>query len=70
MAERGPDAEGFFSEPRLAVGHRRLTIIDLEAGEQPVYNETGDVLVVFNGEIFNYRELPFQLVLKFNSFII
>lgn len=62
MAERGPDAAGFFAEPRLAVGHRRLTIIDLEAGEQPVYNETGDVLVVFNGEIFNYRELRESLL--------
>jgi asparagine synthase (glutamine-hydrolysing) len=57
MAERGPDAEGFHSMPRLGLGHRRLNIIDLEAGEQPVFNEDGSVLVVFNGEIFNYREI-------------
>ena len=68
MAERGPDAEGFYSDHRLAVGHRRLTIIDLEAGEQPVFNETGDVLVVFNGEIFNYREIRQSLILRGHQF--
>lgn len=57
MAERGPDAEGFYSTRGLALGHRRLNIIDLEAGEQPVFNEDETVLVVFNGEIFNYQEI-------------
>lgn len=57
MAERGPDAEGFFSTRRLGLGHRRLNIIDLDAGEQPVFNEDKTILVVFNGEIFNFQEL-------------
>lgn len=61
MAERGPDAEGLFFAPHIGLGHRRLTIIDLSAGEQPVFNEDRSVLVVFNGEIFNFREVRKQL---------
>jgi asparagine synthase (glutamine-hydrolysing) len=61
MKERGPDAEGFYFDRRVGLGHRRLTIIDLAAGEQPVYNEDRSLLVVFNGEIFNYRELRDEL---------
>jgi len=57
MRERGPDAEGFYFGSRIGLAHRRLNIIDLSAGEQPVYNEDGTILVVFNGEIFNYQEL-------------
>lgn len=65
MAHRGPDAEGFLLNdvraPNVAVGMRRLSIIDLPGGQQPIWNESGDVAVVFNGEIYNYRELRERL---------
>ena len=65
MAHRGPDAEGFLLHdvraPNVAVGMRRLSIIDLPGGQQPIWNESGDVAVVFNGEIYNYRELRERL---------
>jgi asparagine synthase (glutamine-hydrolysing) len=54
---RGPDGEGFFFDGNIGLGHRRLSIIDLEGGSQPIFNEDGSVVVVFNGEIYNYREL-------------
>lgn len=57
MAERGPDEEGTWFGDRLGLGHRRLTVIDLSAGEQPVFNEDSSILVVFNGEIFNYQSV-------------
>ena len=58
---RGPDEEGRLSDGRLALGMRRLSIIDLVAGTQPVFNESGRYAVVFNGEIYNYRELREEL---------
>jgi len=57
IAHRGPDGEGFHFEPGLALGHRRLAIIDLATGEQPMFTEGSRIAIVFNGEIFNYREL-------------
>jgi asparagine synthase (glutamine-hydrolysing) len=54
---RGPDAGGLHLEPGLGLGHRRLSIIDLATGQQPLYNEDGTVAVVFNGEIYNYQAL-------------
>ena len=57
MRHRGPDDEGFFHEPRAALGARRLSIIDVEGGHQPIGNEDDTLVIVFNGEIYNYREL-------------
>ncbi len=57
LAHRGPDGEGTFVAGNVGLGHRRLSIIDLDGGAQPIANEDGSVVVVFNGEIFNYREL-------------
>lgn len=57
MTHRGPDDVGYLVEDRVALGMRRLSIIDLEGGRQPIFNEDGSVAVVFNGEIYNYREL-------------
>lgn len=57
LAHRGPDGEGFFQESGVGLVHRRLAIIDLEGGKQPLGNEDGSIQVVFNGEIYNYQEL-------------
>lgn len=61
LAHRGPDGEGFFCDGPLGLVHRRLAIIDLAGGSQPVANEDGSIHVVFNGEIYNYRELRARL---------
>ncbi|HTP94782.1 MAG TPA: XrtA/PEP-CTERM system amidotransferase [Burkholderiales bacterium] len=58
---RGPDEGSVHVEPGVGLGHRRLSIIDLSTGQQPLYNEDGSVVVVFNGEIYNYRELVPEL---------
>jgi len=72
MRHRGPDEEGFlFGEtraPGLALGMCRLSIIDLAGGHQPIWNETKDVAVVFNGELYGYRELRERLILCGHSF--
>jgi asparagine synthase (glutamine-hydrolysing) len=57
QSHRGPDGEGLHLEPGVALCHRRLSIIDIATGQQPLYNEDGTVVVVFNGEIYNYQEL-------------
>jgi asparagine synthase (glutamine-hydrolysing) len=61
LVHRGPDGEGAFAEGPIALAHRRLAIIDLEGGSQPLFNEDGRIAVVFNGEIYNYRELVAEL---------
>src|SRR5260370_33822575 len=72
MQHRGREEDGFLvNEPRapgLALGMRRLSIIDLKTGHQPVWNETGDVAVIFNGELYNYRELRERLTLSGHRF--
>ncbi|MEP7063551.1 MAG: XrtA/PEP-CTERM system amidotransferase [Betaproteobacteria bacterium] len=54
---RGPDESGVHIEPGVGLGHRRLSIIDVSTGQQPLYNEDGSVCVIFNGEIYNYQEI-------------
>ncbi len=61
LSHRGPDGEGFWSSKEVALGHRRLAIIDLAGGYQPQFNETKDIGVICNGEIYNYRELRGEL---------
>ncbi|MGQ0834936.1 MAG: XrtA/PEP-CTERM system amidotransferase [Gammaproteobacteria bacterium] len=61
LSHRGPDGDGFHIEPGVGFGHRRLSIIDLEGGKQPLYNEDGSVVVTFNGEIFNFMEIEREL---------
>ena len=58
---RGPDEVGIHMEPGVGLGHRRLSIIDLSTGQQPLANEDGSVVIVYNGEIYNYRELISEL---------
>jgi asparagine synthase (glutamine-hydrolysing) len=58
---RGPDEQGAAVEGRAALGMRRLSIIDLKCGQQPIYTEDGNLFIVFNGEIYNYRELKSEL---------
>jgi asparagine synthase (glutamine-hydrolysing) len=57
IAHRGPDAEGYWAEPGIGLVHRRLSIIDLAGGDQPLSNEDGSVWAVFNGEIYNFAEI-------------
>src|SRR5579862_3907510 len=57
LAHRGPDDAGLYCDPFAALGHRRLSIVDLASGHQPLANEDGSVHVVFNGEIYNHAEI-------------
>jgi asparagine synthase (glutamine-hydrolysing) len=61
LAHRGPDAEGFWDQPGIGLVHRRLSIIDLKGGDQPIGNEDGSVKIIFNGEIYNYQWLRSDL---------
>jgi len=62
LAHRGPDDEGYGVDATCALGHRRLSIIDVDGGHQPIDNEDGTVSVVFNGEIYNYQEIRAELI--------
>ena len=68
LAHRGPDGEGYFADGPVGLGHRRLAIIDVEGGAQPIASEDGQVVVIFNGEIYNYREIRDQLAAKGHRF--
>lgn len=68
ITHRGPDSDGFFLDDRISMGFRRLSIIDLEAGSQPIYNEDKSLVLTFNGEIYNYRELRKELIEAGHSF--
>lgn len=65
---RGPDEGGIHIEPGVGLGHRRLSIIDLSTGQQPLFNEDGSVVVVFNGEIYNFKELAAELAVLGHQF--
>lgn len=68
IVHRGPDEEGIFVAPRVAAGVRRLSIIDLPGGSQPVWNEAKTLAIVFNGEIYNFREVRRELELHGHKF--
>lgn len=69
IRHRGPDDEGYHVEGGCAIGMRRLSIIDLSTGHQPMANEDGSIWVVFNGEIYNYRELRSELIGRGHRFV-
>ncbi len=62
IVHRGPDDEGIFTAPGIGLGFRRLSIIDLAGGHQPISNEDGSIWVLLNGEIYNYPELRKELL--------
>ncbi len=68
IVHRGPDGEGRYFDEHIALGHRRLSIIDLEGGSQPIFNEDGTKVIIFNGEIYNYQELREDLLTKGHTF--
>jgi asparagine synthase (glutamine-hydrolysing) len=68
MPHRGPDASGIYVDHKAALGHARLSIIDLEGGAQPMQNAVGSLCITFNGEIFNYIELREELIRKGHRF--
>ena len=62
ITQRGPDSAGFYSDDHISMGFRRLSIIDLDKGHQPIFNEDKTMVLTFNGEIYNYRELRSELL--------
>ena len=68
IKHRGPDSDGYYTDEDVALGFRRLSIIDLGNGSQPIYNEKKDKLVFFNGEIYNYKFLREDLEAKGHKF--
>lgn len=68
ITHRGPDSEGFYLNKDISMGFRRLSIIDLEDGSQPIYNEDKSLVLTFNGEIYNYRDLRKTLIKKGHQF--
>ena len=68
ITHRGPDSDGFFTDDNISMGFRRLSIIDLGAGHQPIYNEDKSLVLTFNGEIYNYQDLRKELIAKGHKF--
>ncbi len=68
IIHRGPDSDGYFCDNNIALGFRRLSIIDLKGGNQPIFNEDKTMVIVFNGEIYNYREIKEELLEKGHHF--
>jgi len=68
LQHRGPDDEGIYATGSVGLGMRRLSIIDLAGGNQPIFNEDGSMVIVFNGEIYNYRELRRELIARGHQF--
>ena len=68
IAHRGPDDEGIYTDGQVGLGMRRLSIIDLGGGHQPLFNEDGSLCIVFNGEIYNHRELRDELIGKGHTY--
>ena len=68
ITHRGPDSDGYYSDARMNMGFRRLSIIDLDTGHQPIYNEDKTLVLTFNGEIYNYRQLRQELMAKGHRF--
>lgn len=68
ITHRGPDSDGFFTDDNISMGFRRLSIIDLGAGYQPIYNEDKSLVLTFNGEIYNYKDLRKELIAKGHKF--
>ena len=68
IIHRGPDSDGYYVDDKIAMGFRRLSIIDLKSGDQPLYNEDKSVVVMFNGEIYNFQELRKVLIDKGHDF--
>ena len=68
ITHRGPDDSGYFVDKDVSMGFRRLSIIDLDSGKQPIYNENNNLVLTFNGEIYNYKELRDQLMSSGHNF--
>ena len=68
ITHRGPDSDGFFTDDNISMGFRRLSIIDLGAGHQPIYNEDKSLVLTFNGESYNYKNWRKELSAKGHKF--
>jgi asparagine synthase (glutamine-hydrolysing) len=68
LSLRGPDAEGFYIERNIGLGHRRLSVIDLDTGDQPMFSRDKSISIVFNGEIYNFQSLRAELEAKKHTF--
>ena len=64
LNHRGPDEDGYYFHTKLGIGHKRLSIIDLSTGKQPMHNDNKDLSITYNGELYNYKELRNSLIKK------
>src|SRR5688572_24928471 len=69
ITHRGPDSEGIWTDDTVALGMRRLSIIDLKTGDQPVYSEDKSIVAMVNGELYNFREVRAELEKKGHKFV-